>query len=404
MRSFRCFSVLVEADRSFWYNPLSIKTDKKYRKVKSEIQDSGKTMKEVKEECMICKAPLEYLNEDIEMECELCHKKEKSKTRCVNGHYVCNECHIQGVDSLIGMCMNEESKNPALILDKMMRMPFCHMHGPEHHIMVGMALLTAYRNAGGDIDLKNALTEMNSRGRSVPGGACGFWGACGAGISAGMFVSIATGSTPLDRENFALSHKMTASALNAIGDVGGPRCCKRDSYLSILQAVDFVNENLGIQMEQPEIQCAYSNLNNQCIGRRCPFFKRKKKIAFICVHNSCRSQIAEALGKKYLSDTYECYSAGTETKPQINQDAVRLMKQEYGIDMEKQQYSKLIQDIPEADIYVSMGCNVACPNIPGKKVMNWGLDDPTGQPDEVFLGVIRQIEDNIRKIAQNIER
>ena len=139
MRSFRCFSVLVEADRSFWYNPLSIKTDKKYRKVKSEIQDSGKTMKEVKEECMICKAPLEYLNEDIEMECELCHKKEKSKTRCVNGHYVCNECHIQGVDSLIGMCMNEESKNPALILDKMMRMPFCHMHGPEHHIMVGMA-------------------------------------------------------------------------------------------------------------------------------------------------------------------------------------------------------------------------------------------------------------------------
>ena len=132
----------------------------------------------MKEECLICKAPLEYLREDIEMECELCHKKEKSKTRCINGHYVCNACHIQGVDSLIGICMGETSKNPVIVLNQMMAQPFCHMHGPEHHVMVGMALLTAYRNSGGRIDLKKALIEMNSRGSSVPGGACGFWGAC----------------------------------------------------------------------------------------------------------------------------------------------------------------------------------------------------------------------------------
>ena len=349
----------------------------------------------MKEECLICKAPLEYLNEDVEMECELCHKKENSKTRCVNGHYVCNECHMQGIDSLVGMCMEETSKNPVEILNKMMAMPFCHMHGPEHHIMVGMALLTAYKNSGGNIDLKNALIEMNSRGCSVPGGACGFWGACGAGLSTGMFISIVTGSTPLGEENFGLSHKMTSGALAAIGEIGGPRCCKRDSYLSIQQAVSFVRENLGINMDQSEIRCSYSSQNNQCIGKRCPFCKRKK-IAFLCVHNSCRSQIAEALGKKYLSDYYECYSAGTETKPQINQDAVRLMKQEYGIDMEKEQYSKLIQDIPEADIYVSMGCNVACPTIPGKRMENWGLEDPTGKSDEEFMAVIRQIEKNIR--------
>ena len=92
----------------------------------------------MKEECLICKAPLEYLNEDVEMECELCHKKEKSKTRCVNGHYVCNECHMRGIDSLVGICMGETSKNPAVILNHMMSQPFCHMHGPEHHIMVGM--------------------------------------------------------------------------------------------------------------------------------------------------------------------------------------------------------------------------------------------------------------------------
>lgn len=269
--------------------------------------------------------------------------------------------------------------------------------------MTGMALLTAYKNCGGDIDLPKALLEMNNRGRSVPGGACGFWGACGAGISAGMFISIITGATPLGKDNFGLSHKMTAKALEAIGEVGGPRCCKRDSYLSVSGAVDFVKENMGIEMKKSDIVCTYSRQNNQCIGKRCPFSavnRQKKKIAFICVHNSCRSQIAEAFGRKYLSDIYECYSAGTEVKPQINPDAVRLMKQEYGIDMEKDQYPKLLQDIPEADIYVSMGCNVACPNIPGKKILNWGLDDPTGQEDAFFMDVIGQIEKNILEMRK----
>ena len=128
----------------------------------------------MKEECLICKAPLEYLETDILMECEICHKKENSKTRCINGHYVCSECHTQGLDSIIGSCMNETSKDPVDIIEKMMSMPFCHMHGPEHHVMVGAALLTAYRNAGGEIDLKKALVEMMNRGKRVPGGACGF--------------------------------------------------------------------------------------------------------------------------------------------------------------------------------------------------------------------------------------
>lgn len=198
----------------------------------------------MKEECLICKAPLEYLNEDVLMECAICHKKELSKTRCVNGHYVCNECHTKGIDSIFGVCLTETSKNPVEILNKMMNLPFCHMHGPEHHIVVGAALLTAYKNAGGDIDLSKALTEMKNRGQSVPGGACGFWGACGAGISSGMFVSIISGSTPLAGEPFGLSNRMTAKSLDAIGSVGGPRCCKRDSYLSILSAIDFVKEHL----------------------------------------------------------------------------------------------------------------------------------------------------------------
>lgn len=124
----------------------------------------------------------------------------------------------------------------------------------------------------------------------------------------------------------------------------------------------------------------------------------KPKIAFICVHNSCRSQIAEALGKKFAGDRFDFYSAGTETKPEINPDAVRLVHKLYGIDMTKTQYSKTISQIPAPDRAISMGCGVTCPWIGRKFDENWGLPDPTGQSDEVFLSVIRQIEDHIRRL------
>ena len=200
----------------------------------------------MKDECLICGAPLKYLEKDEQMECAVCHKKENSKTVCKNGHYICNECHTQGMDSIIGVCLFETSKNPIEIIQKLMALPFCHMHGPEHHTMVGSALLTAYKNAGGDIDLKNALYEMQKRGKQVPGGACGFWGACGAGVSTGMYISIALKATPLAKEAWGLSNQMTAKALDAIGKNGGPRCCKRDSYLAIIEAVKFTKKQLFI--------------------------------------------------------------------------------------------------------------------------------------------------------------
>ena len=172
----------------------------------------------MKEECIICKAPLIYLEKDEMMECVLCHKKELSKTRCEQGHYVCNECHTKGMDVIIDICLSETSKNPIEIIRRMMAQPFCHMHGPEHHVMVGSALLTAYKNAP--------------------------WG---------------------------LANKMTSKALDAIGSIGGPRCCKRDSYIAIISAIDYVAENFNIQMEKPVIKCIHSDKNNQCIKERCPF-------------------------------------------------------------------------------------------------------------------------------------
>ncbi|HCF49315.1 MAG TPA: low molecular weight phosphatase family protein [Syntrophomonas sp.] len=127
------------------------------------------------------------------------------------------------------------------------------------------------------------------------------------------------------------------------------------------------------------------------------------KVAFICVHNSCRSQIAEALGKHLASDAFESYSAGTEIKPQINQDAVRLMKQLYGIDMEKTQHSKLLAEIPPVDVVITMGCNVTCPYLPCRHREDWGLDDPTGKSDEEFISVIRIIEEKIMQLAERIK-
>lgn len=129
----------------------------------------------------------------------------------------------------------------------------------------------------------------------------------------------------------------------------------------------------------------------------------KPIVAFVCVHNSCRSQIAEALGKHYGAQVFESCSAGTETKPKINQDAVRLMKEIYGIDMEQTQHSKLLSDIPSPDIVITMGCNVQCPMLPCKHREDWGLDDPTGKPDEAFVETIRLIDEKINDLMCRIQ-
>lgn len=126
------------------------------------------------------------------------------------------------------------------------------------------------------------------------------------------------------------------------------------------------------------------------------------KVAFICVHNSCRSQIAEALGKYLASDVFESYSAGTEIKSGINKDAVRLMKKLYNIDMEKKQYPKLLTDILYVDIVITMGCNMACPALPCKYRQDWGLQDPTGKNDDEFEKIIKQIENNIIQLKCDV--
>ncbi|MGL5616143.1 MAG: arsenate reductase ArsC [Sarcina sp.] len=130
---------------------------------------------------------------------------------------------------------------------------------------------------------------------------------------------------------------------------------------------------------------------------------RKVKVAFICVHNSCRSQMAEALGNLFGKDVFESYSAGTETKPMINQDAVKVIKKLYDIDMNESQKSKLLEDIPKVDIVIKMGCNVVCPFLPGNYVEDWGLEDPTGKSEEEFIKTAKAIEEKVKELATKIK-
>ncbi len=305
---------------------------------------------------------------------------------------------------IVEACLQEKSKNPIEIFYNIAYKEFVRIHGPEHHILDGASLLTAFYNAGGKIELQESLNELMKRGLQMPGATCGMWGVCGAVSSMGAALSIIDGTGPLSSDDSWGKHmEFTSKALYSLSQVGGPRCCKRDAFLSFQEAIKYVNENYNIEWKSNKIECCFSEKNEQCIKEKCPFYKKaKKKVAFICVHNSCRSQIAEALGKYFASDVFESYSAGTETKPQINQDAVRIMKELYGIDMEQTQYSKLISEIPNPDVAISMGCNVGCPFIGRAFDDNWGLEDPTGKSDDEFKRIIKEIEYRILQLRDEL--
>lgn len=184
------------------------------------------------------------------------------------------ETTVATADPMVALCMEDTSRNPIEVLERLMSQPECPMHGPTHHVLVGAALLTAYNNCLPDsakLDLAEALAEMRERGEQVPGGACGYMGTCGASISTGIFLSIVTRNTPFSTDTWRLCNLCTARALEQVAENGGPRCCKRDSYLSVLTAIDFVKENLGVEMEKPEVTCSRSQINEQCIGKKCPF-------------------------------------------------------------------------------------------------------------------------------------
>lgn len=227
--------------------------------------------------CLICGKPLVYFEQSKKMECVMCHQEFESYASCEDGHFICDECHgKKGIEIIINGCKKSSLRDPVKIMQELMEDPYIYMHGPEHHVMVGAALLTAYYNSGGyekqggQEAFEKDLEEMKARGSVYPGGSCGFWGACGAAVSAGMFMSIITKATPLTGRSWKASNRMTSRCLDHIADLGGPRCCKRNSFTAAKTAVEFVKEELGIQMELPEkIQCDFSSENQQCLRKAC---------------------------------------------------------------------------------------------------------------------------------------
>lgn len=223
--------------------------------------------------CMICGSPLKYSDTGIMRECILCGKTSMTRAVCENGHFVCDLCHEKSsVSSVKDKCLGLKSKNPVEIFLFLVSSPDVHMHGPEHHIITGASLLTAIHNSGEEFDLSSALDEMVDRGKQTPGGMCGYWGCCGAAVSCGMAISILTECTPLSEEAWGLSNTVVSRCLGELGRIGGPRCCKRDSMLSLITAAKFLEESFGVELELPEkVRCSYSSENRQCLKERCPF-------------------------------------------------------------------------------------------------------------------------------------
>lgn len=228
----------------------------------------------MEKKCPVCGKPLITTSVALEKECCFCHQKFMVKAACENEHYICRDCFAkQGIEAIKTIALQSQSSNPVEIAVAMMQNPYIHFHGKEHHVLVGAALLSAYRNSGGNLDLEQALSEVGRRGAQVPVGVCSLWGACGAGISAGIFISIVTGTTSQKETEWSLSNLMTSKALEQIATLGGPHCCKRNSFLAIQMAVNFCANHLGIQMNlSKNYTCTFKDFNPQCVKDRCPFF------------------------------------------------------------------------------------------------------------------------------------
>lgn len=233
--------------------------------------------------CLICGRELEYLSAVEEQTCQFCGKVFRADVHCPNGHFICDTCHSQDALTWIqARCMEASTTNPLELLITLMHGPRVSMHGPEHHFLVPAALLTAFYTVIGKPDEKiRRLEQAKERSCKVPGGFCGTHGNCGAAVGTGIFISLVTGATPLAEEAWRLSNLMTATSLTAIAAYGGPRCCKRDSFLAIRSAVDFTFHHLGIMMDIPPlIRCDFSNLNRQCLHAACPFFDQNSVPAY----------------------------------------------------------------------------------------------------------------------------
>lgn len=224
--------------------------------------------------CLICKEEVLYEKESKPRTCYYCRETYESSIICKNGHYVCDSCHSSyAVTVITNYCLNTTSTSPLHMALDLMKHPSVNMHGPEHHYLVPAVLTTAFviKNSNQEILVK-LLKEAQKRSRNILGGFCGFYGACGAGVGCGIYASLILQASPLSENEWGLCNLMTSKALESISKPGGPRCCKRDTFLAIESAISFTKEYLNTDLDAyPDLICTFSSLNKECLIDKCKF-------------------------------------------------------------------------------------------------------------------------------------
>jgi len=241
-----------------------------------EFKGYDKNM-EYKSGCLICGGNLIYSDAEMKQICSICGHAFNTNGYCVNSHFVCDRCHSSSaIEYIEKYCISTKMTDPIELAQTLMQSPTIKMHGPEHHFLVPAVLLTSYYNYQKDYEKKKAkLNIAKGRAEKILGGFCGSHGNCGAGVGTGISVSIITSSTPLSRDGWRLSNLMTAKSLFSIANRGGPRCCKRDSFLAIIEAVEFTKEHFRTPLPIKErIVCSFSHLNGECLHEDCKFYEQ----------------------------------------------------------------------------------------------------------------------------------
>lgn len=226
--------------------------------------------------CMVCAEELVYSTEDKDLKCIYCNETFQSNVTCSSGHYICNTCHSKdSMDLIFSYCLNSDETNPVNMAIELMKSENINMHGPEHHFLVPAVLVAAYYEKVSKPELKeDKLRITKERAKKVPGGICGNYGTCGAAVGTGLFMSIITEATPLTEGSWGLSNEITGHSLISMGQTGGPRCCKRNTFIALVEACKFIEEKLDVKLydyENTKITCEFKQNNKQCIGKRCPF-------------------------------------------------------------------------------------------------------------------------------------
>jgi len=225
--------------------------------------------------CMVCGKPLRYLESPEQHECAYCHQVQTANALCIDGHFVCDRCHQLGADDAIEQyCTKTTETDPIRMAITLMQNPVVNMHGPEHHFLVPAVLLAAYCNVTGKPDKKaKLLATARERAGMIKGGACGFMGDCGAAVGTGIFISLVTGATPLSRHEWQQANLVVAQSLTTIALHGGPRCCKRNTFLALQGAVAFAEKSLNVKIPiDPNVTCTFYDMNNECRTTDCPFY------------------------------------------------------------------------------------------------------------------------------------